>query len=75
MRMGSPIDGKRINIEHPIRHLKDRLEFVKKIHDTLVSPTERLRKDEHVKIAKEKIHQYETAIEILQEYHDGEADR
>lgn len=66
----------KVNVRYPIKHLEDRLDFVKKIHSTLINPQKLIRSDwtGQVKRAEDEIAQCQRAIEILYRYHRGDDD-
>ena len=64
--------GEKVNIEHPIVHLEDKVKFLKTLRETLVVSTNKARsiKERNISKTEEQLEQYEKAIEILRKYHD-----
>lgn len=58
------------NIDHPIAHLEDKVQFLRILQDTLVVSTNKVKADgtNHLSRTEEQIKQYEKAIEILKAY-------
>ncbi|MEX3625167.1 hypothetical protein [Viridibacillus arvi] len=62
------IDEK-VNIEHPILQLEEKIHFLKSIQETVIFASKSNSTINNLRNISEQIHQFEVAVEILRNYH------